>query len=302
MARRETIKPENEEHWLELRKQDITSTEVSALFGISPYLTEFELWHRKLNAQASPFEENNRMKWGRRLQDAIANGVAEDEGFKVRPMTEYIRDPDLRIGSSFDFAIGDDGILEIKNVDSYIFSQQWEYDDGDNLEAPPHIEIQVQHQLLLSGRDFAYICAFKGGNDPVLIKREPDSDVMAAIEKRAKAFWKSIGEGREPAPNFERDAKFLSSLYRYAEPNKVIQSTPRIQLLANEYKSIADSEKEIKARKDAVKAQLLMEVGDAEKVLGDMFSISAGIIGPTVVPEHTREGYRNFRINWRKKK
>src|SRR3990172_11795006 len=118
----ETIKPKNEAEWLSLRMKDITSTEISALFGISPYSTEFELWHRKKNKLYVDFEETERMTWGLRLQNAIAKGIAEDQGWKVRRMNEYIRIPELRIGASFDFSIeGKDiepGILEIKNVDS----------------------------------------------------------------------------------------------------------------------------------------------------------------------------------------
>ena len=43
----QTITPSSKQDWLKARTEDITSTEVSALFGISPYTTAFELWHRK---------------------------------------------------------------------------------------------------------------------------------------------------------------------------------------------------------------------------------------------------------------
>ena len=72
------------------------------------------------------------MKWGTRLQDSIAMGIAQDQGWSIRPMKEYITDTDLRLGASFDFAIGDDGLLEIKNVDSLVFHKQWE-SDGDHV-------------------------------------------------------------------------------------------------------------------------------------------------------------------------
>src|SRR5687768_166765 len=101
----ETIEPKNEQHWRELRSQDITSTEVSALFGVSPYTTLFELWHRKRDRTVVDFESTERMKWGNRLQDAVATGIAEDQKWRIRRMTEYMRDPLLKMGASFDFAI-----------------------------------------------------------------------------------------------------------------------------------------------------------------------------------------------------
>src|ERR1043165_3394660 len=114
----ETIVPNDEAHWKKLRAQDLTSTTVPAPFGCSPYLTDFELSHRLQEGAVVDVEANDRMKWGQRLQDTLAKGIAEDEGWSnVRPMREYMRLPEYRLGSSFDWAIGSDGLLEIKVVD-----------------------------------------------------------------------------------------------------------------------------------------------------------------------------------------
>ncbi len=50
-----------------MRVQDITSSEISALFGLSPYKTAFELYHEKRAGEVMRIEENTRMKWGKRL-------------------------------------------------------------------------------------------------------------------------------------------------------------------------------------------------------------------------------------------
>ena len=300
----ESVVPKSEKEWLKLRTQDITSTEVSALFGISPYITEFELWHRKKKGQIVDFTESERMVWGTRLQDAIANGVAKDEGFKIRKMKEYIRIPELRMGSSFDFSIEgpEPGILEVKNVDSLIFKEGWVVEDG-NLEAPPHIEIQVQHQLAVSCRQFAKIAAFVGGNRVVILDRTPDLGIIQSIKDRVKRFWADIDANDEPKPDFEADAKFISKLYGYAEPGKVLNAVGDSKLyeLAVTHQSYGADIKEMTAKRDALKAQMLTMIGDAEKVTADGFSITAGLVGPAHI-EYDREGYRNFRVNWPRKK
>ena len=129
-----TITPKDEADWLAMRKQDVTSTESAALFGMSPYLTHFDLWHRKHSGNVPEFKTNERMKWGNRLESAIAHGIAEEQGWKVSPMKEYMRLPTSRIGSSFDFVItslGEPVHLEIKNVDYLAFRDGWiEHDDG----------------------------------------------------------------------------------------------------------------------------------------------------------------------------
>lgn len=295
---REVIVPKDKAEWLELRKNDITSTEVSALFGLSPYSTEYELWYRKKDKSDQEFNENERMKWGTRLESAIAQGIAEDNNLDVRPMKEYIRLPEIKMGSSFDYAIEQKGILEIKNVDALMFKQGWAV-DGDNIEAPMHIEIQVQHQLAVSGREFAFIGAFIGGNNVVLIRREPDPEIIKQMQDKIFAFWVSIEKNEAPKPDFERDAKFIKQVYSSVNKGTMIEATEQIDLLARKYKQYSDAIKEYTDRREATKAEMLTLMNDAEKVVGKDFSISAGMVKGGQV-SYVKEDYRNFRVTFKK--
>lgn len=299
----EIINPTDKKHWLECRTKDITSTEISALFGFSPYMTEFELWHQKKSGTVVEIEGNERMKWGTALQDAIAAEIAKEQGWSIRRMDEYMRDTDIRAGASFDFAIGDDGLLEIKNVDSLAYRDNWIEQDDGNIEAPLHIEIQVQQQLMVSGRSFAWIGALVGGNRLVLIKRDRNETVIASIKQKVAEFWQSIESNTPPKPNFERDAKFISSLYNFSEPGKLldVRDNEEFMNLAREHKRLGDIAKDAETKRDGLKAQMLTIIGDAEKVEGGEFSISAGIIGECEVA-YTRKAYRNFKPTWRKVK
>ena len=310
----EIINPTDKQHWLECRTKDITSTEISALFGFSPYTTEFEIWHQKKSGTVVEIEGNERMKWGTALQDAIAAEIAKEQDWTIRRMDEYMRDTDLRAGASFDFSIEQTGIgtnegtltlglLEIKNVDSLAFRDGWTEDDAGNIEAPLHIEIQVQHQLMVSGRAFAYLGALVGGNRLVLIKRDRNEAVINSIKQKIQAFWASIESNTPPKPNFERDAKFISSLYNYADPGKLldVRENEDFMNMAREHKRLGDIAKDAETKREALKAQMLMVIGDAEKIEGGEFSISAGIIGECEVA-YTRKAYRNFKPTWRKPK
>lgn len=294
------LNPATNEEWLKLRTQDITSTDAAALFNISPYCTKFELWHRKKRGEVLEIKENVRMKWGTRLQDSIAAGIAEDEGWTVRKMSEYIRMDDLRAASSFDFSIETEppGILEIKNVDRLVYSQNW-----TETEAPLHIELQVQHQLMVSGREYAYIVAMVGGNEVMKLKRTRDENVILRLRQAITDFWASIENNTPPPPDFEADADFISKLYGYAEPEKLFdaRNDARISELAALHKSLKTEIKEKEAKCDAIKAEILTKIGDAEKVLGNGWTISAGIIGECPV-SYVRQAYRNFRFNFSKPK
>jgi putative phage-type endonuclease len=299
----ESIVPKNDGHWHELRARDITSTEVAALFDINPYMTRFELWHRKKNQLIVQIEQNNRMKWGTRLEDAIARGIGEDQGWKIRRVNRYMRIPELRIGSSFDFEVtGLDTLLEIKNVDGLAFRDGW-IADGDNVEAPPHIELQVQHQLAVSQKKSNTIGALVGGNNIVLLARPANVDVIAAIHRETKIFWDSIDANEPPAPDFSRDADFIASLYSTAAAGKILDASKdsAFRELATRYSEAQKTESTAKDAKEALKAEMLTMIGDAEKVMGGSFSISAGVVAGGPV-SYERKPYRNFRLNWKKPK
>ena len=102
---RQIIEYTSEDEWHALRAADLTSTDIAALLGISPYLTKYELWHRKRDGLHVASEPTERMRWGNRLESAIAQGIADDNDWLVRARKTYTRLPGLRIGASFDFEI-----------------------------------------------------------------------------------------------------------------------------------------------------------------------------------------------------
>lgn len=298
-----TIVPKNREEWLALRLPNISSTEVSSLFGISKYATIFELWHYKNKSIDVDFSGNERTEWGLALQDSIAAKVAKDNEWNIRRMDEYMFLPEIRLGSSFDFAIGEDGILEIKNVDKFIFLDEWTKKEDGSYEAPLHIEIQVQTQLCVSGRKFAYIVALVGGNEAVIIRRDRDENVIRAIIEKTKWFWQTIADKKEPEPDFKKDAEFIAKLYGYAEPEKVEYRLEDAELkeIAAKYKEVSEKIKALDEEKESLKATMLVVIDDAEKVMGDGFTISAGMVGEAEI-SYKRKSYRTFKLSWKKEK
>jgi predicted phage-related endonuclease len=218
-------------------------------------------------------------------------------------MKEYMRLADTKMGSSFDFSIDGDtpGILEIKNVDSMAFKNSWMQHEDGTIDAPPHIEIQLQHQFAVSGRTWGFIAALVGGNTIYLLKRQADPDIIQRIKLKATKFWESVESNTPPEPDYHKDAEFICSLYSLANPGKVLTASPSLAELVEQYKMVSDKLKILDEEKTAIKAQILVEIGDAEKVLGDNFTISAGVVGPAKI-SYERKGYRSFKVNFKKTK
>lgn len=313
---RQIITPDSEAHWLALRTEDLTSTDIAALFGLSPYKTAFELFWEKKSGERAPFTDNDRAKWGRRLEATVAAGIAEDQGWEIRPMKEYMRLPGLRIGASFDFRVvtseliphegpglppfnhfdrADDAHLEIKCVDFLAFRDGWTIDEGF-IEAPPHIELQVQHQMLVSGLRRAYIGVLVAGNRIEVIERQADDAVHAGILAKAAEFWASIESGVSPDPVMPDDAEAVIRMNQFAEPGKLLDARGDTELadLLREYNELGKAARDAEEARQVRKAEILVRIGDAEKVLAPNGKISAGITGPAEVA-YTRAAFRSFR-------
>lgn len=232
------------------------------------------------------------MRWGSRLQNAIAHGVAADRGWtSIREMKEYIYLPESRIGSSFDFLVNGNEILEIKNVSERVYAKSWNDEEG-----PPHIELQLQFQMLISGYHTGYLAALVGGNSLKIIERKFMPSVGEAILKKVKQFWE---RDTEPAVNFERDAEFISLLYQNVDPNKIIQADDRLLELATRYNQLSSQISLAEQKKEATKAEILTLVRDAEKVRHEKFTISLGMTKQSIVKEHVRAARRGFRLSMR---
>jgi len=310
-----TIEIVSEAQWLAERAKDVTSTEVAALYGLSPYVTEFELWHRKRDGVAVSIEDSERMKWGRRLESAIATGIAEDHGWQARKRNVYGRIDECRLGASFDFEVVDaargPGLLEIKNVDRMVFLDQWHEGADGVIEAPPHIEIQLQTQLEVAGYGWGCIVPLVGGNEAHTLMRDRDRDIGDDVRRRTAAFWRSVEAGTPPRPDFERDAGFIiDALRRHANAGETVDADTALEALLQEYADAAREAADAERRKNAAKAEALMLVGTASRVRSQIGAVSCGevqdsagtLITPDMVGTYVgaRRGFRQFRFTPRK--
>lgn len=328
---RQVIVPTSEDHWKKLRTLDITSTESSALFGLSPYATGFSLWHQKRDGVVVELDANERMDWGNDLQDSIALSLGRRYGVRVVRVIEYMRIESSRMGSSFDFEIVDlldvvaadtvlqdmfkkhgPGILEIKNVDRSIFHDKWvkRISDEDRanglkapIEPPGHIDIQLQHQLHVRERAWGAIGVLVGGNTGRLITRLRDEAVGKGLESRIVEFWRSVAECTEPEPFYPDDAATVAALYK-TSVDRVFDGRGNAELeqALADYSKALICEKAAKEDKEVAKAKALRIIGDAERAYSDSFTISAKEVGPTHVEAFDRKGFRGWRVTAKKGK
>lgn len=308
-----TIKAPSEEIWLKNRKKNINSTESSALFGMSPYQTTFELYHVKCGNLDDGFVANERTEAGQYMESAIAKYALDKMQLEGEPFKDYYYDDEDRMGSSFDWIITSPGqyndwLIEVKNVDFIQYRDKW-----TEFEAPEHIECQVQHEMEVSNKPGCIIVALVGGNDLKFIYRERDKDMGQGLRQAVRAFWDGVASGMEPAPNYDSDADTIIRLHQ-AAGHEVLdgRGSVMINALINEYDKIRLMAKEIEDAKKVKKAEILDAIGDdyLKVIAADGFTLSCGmtkenegqIITQDMVGKKIggRKSYRSFRITQKK--
>lgn len=273
------LRPKTEADWHAERKNDVTATDAAALFGVSPYCTPFELYHRKAGTLTVEVETTERMRWGQRLQDAIARGICEDKGWRIINAEPYLyaRSPRfIGMGASPDYIVLDPergpGTLEIKNVDKFVALDDW----SDANEAPVHIEFQLQHQLEATALPWGAIGGLIGGNEARVIIRERDEEVGIEIGQRITDLWRRVRDQDPPPPNYLADFDAIRTIYKHAEVGAVLDltTTPEPALL-DRLLGLCAAERDAALRMKAAKedreraqAEVLDIIRDHETVTG----------------------------------
>jgi predicted phage-related endonuclease len=319
--------PKSEADWLVLRHQYISSTESAALLGLGDYQTPYEIGLEK-QAKEPPqsFEANTRVTWGKRLQEVIAKGISVDYGVKVRRVNGYAVHPTSKLGASFDYEIvgvatNEDGsevkvedamlqemykdlgagVLEIKAVDALIFRKRWITEDKE-IEAPPQIEIQLQHQLeAIQTRKWGAIGVLAGGNDPYVVIRERQEDFGQRIREVVDHFWLELAAGRLPPVTLPADIEIIRQLYVGTTGGKIYmpgdehEASQLVDICA-EYKKSAEMAKLYEEARKTCGARLIQAMEDCELLNLPGYRVKASTVSETVVKAFTRKAFRKVTI------
>ncbi len=261
-------------------KQTLSATQVPGLFGQSPYVTPWMLYHWAKNSMSLDIPETTRMTWGKKLQHVIIAGAADIMRLEIREADEYRRHPEFEKGGEFRFGYTTDadiydpalgiGAVEAKNVDGRVYKTEWSEE-----AAPAHIELQLQVQIAVLAAirgscNWGIIPVLVGGNELVIHRRLPNPEQQALIRKEVAQFWLDVERGREPAPfGSPREVPGLIQMYDSSrQPGKVeIVSTTEAHEIVQAYEYHKAQRLEHEKLEEANKVKIRGMAKDAE-ILG----------------------------------
>lgn len=212
------------EQWHKLRRENIGGSDVAALFGHG-YISKYELWHiKKGNVEPAYLDNNERVQAGQFLEAGVIAWANHRWNLNFKQPRAYAKHPRISgmgcTPDAFDYAygvednkpVGVDRIAQIKCVDGLQFAKELENDGEIITHAPLHIMLQCQHEMACTGATENWLIVLVGGNRLYRMVVERDDQVIKIIEDAVVAFWRTVEEGVEPAPDYVADGGTIRTL------------------------------------------------------------------------------------------
>lgn len=187
---------QDEKAWLELRKSGIGGSDAGAILGLNRWKSPFSLWLEKTEEADQPKEaegdnegadekRTRRLKWGKEMEEFVANLFCETTGKKVR-RCGMIRSKDhpFMLADIDRVVIGENALLECKTTSSY---NKKDWADGN---IPDTYYCQVVHYMAVGGYDKAYVACLIGAGEDFIVREinRDDEEIKSLIEAEEK-FW-----------------------------------------------------------------------------------------------------------------
>lgn len=204
------------EEWLAVRKNGIGSSDAAAAVGLNPYQSQLELWMVKTGRDArlpkdDPNDDSSPLFWGTMLESFVAAAYTKRTGNRVRKLNAVLQHAQYPwMLANLDrevMGIPDVQILECKTTG---MNGQKLWRDG----VPEYIQLQVQHQLAVTGKRAADVAVLVCGNDFRTSRIQRDERMIKSLIELEQRFWHYVEtDTPPPADGSDSAARALQALY-----------------------------------------------------------------------------------------
>ncbi|MDR8050731.1 YqaJ viral recombinase family nuclease [Burkholderia cenocepacia] len=202
--------------WLAVRRTGIGGSDAAAAVGLNPYMSALELWLDKTGRadalpRPDPADTTSPTYWGTLLEPIVAAVYTQQTGNKVRKVNAVLRHPSIPFMlANIDREIvgaHDVQILECKTAGEF-GTRLWR--DG----VPEYVQIQVQHQLAVTGKTAAHVAVLLCGQALEVRRIERDDALIGRLVELEARFWRFVEtDTPPPADGSESADRALRHLY-----------------------------------------------------------------------------------------
>jgi putative phage-type endonuclease len=236
--------------WLEARRSGIGGSDVSAVLGINPWKTPFQLWEDKTGKFPVEEKQNEAMYWGNVLEDIVSREFARRTGHKVERRNKMYRMEKypFMIANIDRYIVGQKAILEVKTANAFM-AKIWG-DPGSDM-VPMQYLAQCQHYMMVTEYFESYLAVLIGGNDYRNYNIEHNQELADLILEKCNTFWNDhVLKDIPPDPISLDD---IQSIYSMKSDDACITANDGIIKAFQEYQQIKDQMKALKDSQDKVK-------------------------------------------------
>lgn len=249
--------------WLKARKELVTASRVAALLGLSPFEDAIDVYVDMLTPPVPDVDHGlqDPVTWGKALEKAVAETAAKHYGWELRMGGALLvsrKHP--RIGATLDAEIKEFGealTYEGKTTAAW----RWHDWDEETGEAPDHVLIQKQTQLIVTDAPRGYVCCLIGGNRFSKIAVEPLSDLQALIVEAVDEFVEQLVR-LDPPPVTHRSREALGKLYPQ-DDGGIVSLTREAVEWTQEIQNISAQRQALKIQEDKLRNMIRLAVGSA---------------------------------------
>lgn len=296
------------EEWLEQRKKGIGGSDIAGIMGLSPFSSPIKVYQDKLG-ELPPQEDNEKMYWGRVLEDLVAKEFQNRTGLKVRRKNAMLQHPKYKymLANVDRVIVGAKEGLECKTTSEFMKN---EWVEGE--EIPAHYLLQCQWYMAVTGFKKWHIAVLIGGNKFHYDVIERDEELIQMMIEQARGFWENHVLKEDP-PAFDgsqSSEEVLKQLYPQSEPTKTIYLLNSYEEKLERYDELKEQKKEIEYEIKEIENQIKGEMEDAEVAQTDSRKITWKTVAskrfnskafkkdhPELYQEYVNESsYRRFQI------
>ena len=188
---------QNTPDWLAFRRTGIGSSDVAAIMGKCPFRTRYQVYLSKVEGLQQ--EDNFAMARGREWEPVLRAKAEEKYNCRFEPRVAKVTLDGVLFIASLD---GDNGdmLLEGKVPGKENIAL------AESGKLPEHYMLQVQQQLLVSGRPKAlYACFDFEKKENVYVEVLPDYEIQSELQSECVKFWREHIEPKLPPELAEGD-------------------------------------------------------------------------------------------------
>ena len=259
------------EQWLTVRKGGIGSSDAAAAVGLNPYKSQLALWLEKTGRDAAmpqvdANDDSTPVFWGTILEPIVATQYNKRTGLKVRKVNAVLQhsDPDLRwMMANLDREVVGSAEVQILECKTAGINGARLWKDG----VPEYVQLQVMHQLAVTGKQAADVAVLIGGQDLEIHRIERNETMIANLIELERRFWQYVVDDTPPPADGSDSAdQALRCLYPQDNGRTLdLSGNPALSVAYVELKALKQTISKQQQREAELKQLLQQAMGDVSR-------------------------------------